>query len=281
MLVGVESPRRYTHLLLLPACEVLGAATVSLTLGPRHDITLERMIGGAIPPPPGHPPHVQLFGAAVAPGPRRLVRERLHATVENTYASNEMNLVAMMYDDSVGTLCPGVEIRIVDESGRDKATGETGLIRVKSDAMAHEYFNDPELTAATFIDGWFQTSDIGVMPEPGRLAVLGRVDDMLNIGGVKVPPAPIEAQLKMIEGVRDAVVMSILSPNEVGSLLVAIEIDLDPIPADVERQIGAIVARYVGVFSIMPLRMFPRTESGKARRPVIEAAFRRRQTARS
>ena len=139
------------------------------------------------------------------------------------------------------------------------------------------YFDNPAITAAAFIDGWYVTNDIGFTPEPGKVVVLGRADDMLNIGGVKVPPAPIEEQVRLIEGVRDVIVLSVASANEVGNLVTAIEIDSDPLPEELTRRIGAIISKYVGKFEIMPLASFPRTESGKIKRPEIEAAFRQRQ----
>jgi len=237
---------------------------------------LERTIGDASQPPPGHPLHVMAFGAAVSRDLRQRTRQRLNATIENSYASNETNLIAMIDDDGVGTLCAGIETRIVDERGRAVRFGETGLIHVKSDTVVEGYFNDPALTAACFVDGWFHTSDIGVMPEAGRLMVLGRADGMLNIGGVKVAPTPIEDQIKRIDGISDAAVIGVGGPNEAGVLLAAVETADEPLRPETEQRIGAIVARYAGVFRIMPMRAFPRTESGKVRRQEIEAAFRRR-----
>ena len=51
------------------------------------------------------------------------------------------------------------------------------------------YDGDPERTAEALVDGWFLTSDAGRLDEDGRLPVLGRVDDMVVSGGVKVPAA--------------------------------------------------------------------------------------------
>jgi acyl-coenzyme A synthetase/AMP-(fatty) acid ligase len=239
---------------------------------------IERFLENAAPPPGGHSLQVRVFGAALAPRLRQLILERLNAPVANPYATNETSTITM--DSAGGALCAGVEARIVDDAGRDKPLGATGLVRVRTDAMAQGYFNDAAMTTACFIDGWFQTNDIGMIPEPGRLIVLGRADDMLNIGGVKVPPAPIEDQLKRIDTVSDAIVMSVAGPNDIGILLAAIEIGGDEVPADMAQQIGAIISRHVGRFEIMPLRSFPRTESGKTIRPEIEASFRRRQATR-
>jgi acyl-coenzyme A synthetase/AMP-(fatty) acid ligase len=236
---------------------------------------MERLAEHSIHAPYRTAPRIEVFGAAVSPNARRRLRDRLNARVSNKYSSNETNPIAIMDDDNVGTLCSGVEARIVDGDGREVAQGETGVIRVKSETMVHGYFDDPELTAACFFDGWFQTGDLGVMLSPGRLLVMGRADGVLNIGGVKVAPAPIEAEIKRIEGIRDAVIMSIAGLHEAGVLLAALEFDIMPPPLSAMQSAGEILARHVAGFTMMPARSLPRTQSGKIQRQEIEAMFRR------
>jgi len=236
---------------------------------------LERFVPTAEPPPPGQAPHVLVFGAAVSPRLRAEVRRRLHAVIDNPYAAIETDPIAMMGEDGTGTLCQGVEVRIVDGTGQEVGPDEGGTIRARTETMVEGYFDDSGLTATAFIDGWYQTSDIGRMSARHRLEVLGRADEMLNIGGIKLPPAPIAARVKQIDGVSDAIVMSVASPNEVGILLAAVEIGGDQLTVDVAQRIGAILACHIGSFVIMPMRRFPRTDSGKIRRPEIEAAYRR------
>jgi acyl-coenzyme A synthetase/AMP-(fatty) acid ligase len=262
----------HTALAHVPALIAAGAVnygTFSLT-------DIERLVQSASPPPAGHKMHVEVFGATVALRLREQIRRRLNARVTNKYASNETNPIAVIGDDNVGTLYPGVEVRIVDEAGRDLPHGEPGLIRVKTETMVHGYFNNPALTEASFIGGWYQTSDFGIMPEPGKLMLLGRADDMLNIGGVKIAPAPIEARVKLIGGIADAVVMSVASANDVGLLLVVVEVDGNPRPADLAEQISLVASDYVPAFEIMLSRRFPRTETGKVKRHELEAAYRQR-----
>ena len=256
------------------ACALIAAGSVHCALFAVGDV--ERMIPYASPPPAGHPLHIIAFGATVTPRLRQQIRQRLHANIESGYSSNETNRIAIMDDDNIGTLCPGVEVRIVNDTGQDVPRGSVGIIRVRNETMVRGYFNDDALTRASFIDGWFQTSDVGFMPEPGKLVVLGRADEMLNIGGVKIAPSPIEAEMKVVDGISDAVVMSVASENGVGILLAAIEIAGDRLMEDTAQRIGAILSRYLGAFVIMPSHRFPRTASGKIRRQEIEAEYRRR-----
>jgi acyl-CoA synthetase (AMP-forming)/AMP-acid ligase II len=238
---------------------------------------MERIIQHATMPPPGHLLHVELVGARVGPRLRQLIRERLTTRFSTRYSSNETNMISVPDDDNVGTLCQGAEARIVDEAGHALPQGEVGLIRVKTETMVDGYFDDPELTAAAFIDGWYHTNDTGYIPAPGKLVVLGRADDMLNIGGVKVPPSPLEDDIRCIQGVSDAAIMSIASANQVGMLLAAVEITTDRPAADLAARVGDVLARYVRTFEFMPLRWFPRTETGKVKRQDIKAAFLHRR----
>jgi O-succinylbenzoic acid--CoA ligase len=76
------------------------------------------------------------------------------------------------------------------------ATDGDGRIRIAGPTLFDEYADDPELTARTLVDGWFLTADAGRMDEDGRLAVLGRVDDMIVTGGVNVPGQAVAARLR-------------------------------------------------------------------------------------
>ena len=160
-------------------------------------------------PPSGHKVCIEVFGASVAPALRDRIRRQFKSGIWNTYASNETNVIAVLDDDNVGTLERGMEVRLVDEQGGDVAPGRTGRIRVRGDTMVDCYFNAPELTRACFIDGWFQTNDLGCQPAPGKFLFLGRIDNVLNIGGVKVPATPIEERIIQLAHVSDAALLRI------------------------------------------------------------------------
>ena len=142
--------------------------------------------------------------------------------------------------------------------------------------MANGYYNDPASSQSAFVHGWFRTNDIGYMPEAGRLVVLGRADDMLNIGGLKISPGPMEEAIRRIPTIIDAVVVRADGTADVGDLLVAIECEGGHAAPGTDQAVRAIVSAYVRTFHLMPLPSFPRTETGKVRRAEIEAAFRRR-----
>jgi AMP-binding enzyme len=188
------------------ALDLIAAGAVNMVVFVVGDA--ERLVRDARPPPPGHRLVVWAIGSAASRSLRELIRQRLNATFFNYYSSNETGRVTCVDDDSVGTLFPGAEVRIIDEDGHDKPLGEIEFILVETKTMVDGYCNDPVLTASRFVDGWFHTLDMGTMPAPDRLVVMGRADDMLDVGGVKLSPGPIEAQIKAIDGIRDAVLLS-------------------------------------------------------------------------
>jgi fatty-acyl-CoA synthase len=98
---------------------------------------------------------------------------------------------------TTGTAFPGYEVRVVDpETGRITGPGERGEIQFRAASAFHAYLDDPVATAATIVDGgWVRTGDLGALDSGGRLSYLGRIKDMLKVGGENVAPLEIEAHL--------------------------------------------------------------------------------------
>jgi O-succinylbenzoic acid--CoA ligase len=117
-------------------------------------------------------------------------------------------------------------------------------IRIAGDVLAHGYRLRPDLTAESFDGGWFTTSDRGVRHDDGRIEVLGRADDMINTGGVKVSANAIERVLGARPGVRDACVVGLPDP-EWGEAVVALVVpegeppEADELRAAVRAELGA------------------------------------------
>jgi O-succinylbenzoic acid--CoA ligase len=84
------------------------------------------------------------------------------------------------------------------------AIGVDGRVRIAGPVLFDGYDGDPDLTDQVLVDGWFLTADAGRFDEDGRLQVLGRLDDMVISGGVKVPTVVVAARLREHPGVRAA-----------------------------------------------------------------------------
>ncbi|WP_253865411.1 AMP-binding protein [Prauserella halophila] len=92
--------------------------------------------------------------------------------------------------------------------------GDGDRIELSGPMLSHGYRLRPDLTRQAFTaDGWLRTNDVGALHDDGTLAVLGRIDDMLNTGGVKVPAAGVEAALTAHPKVRAACVVAVPDPE--------------------------------------------------------------------
>ncbi|UDY23894.1 AMP-binding protein [Nocardioides sp. Kera G14] len=98
------------------------------------------------------------------------------------------------------------------------AIADDGRVRISGPTLADGY-SDPALTAESFVDGWFLTSDAGRV-EDGRLQVFGRIDDMVITGGVNVPAPAVAARLRQHPEVAEAEVLGV-PDEEWGNRLVA------------------------------------------------------------
>jgi acyl-CoA synthetase (AMP-forming)/AMP-acid ligase II len=109
---------------------------------------------------------------------------------------------------------PDIEIRLVDEDGKDVKPGEPGDLLLRSPGNMLGYYREPELTAERMSpEGWINTGDLLRRSEDGFFFFAGRRTDLIIRGGTNISPLEIEEALIEHEGVRDAVVAGI--PNDV------------------------------------------------------------------
>jgi O-succinylbenzoic acid--CoA ligase len=121
--------------------------------------------------------------------------------VITTYGSAE-TCGGCVYD---GLPLEGVEVRVAED----------GRILLGGDTVSAGYLDEPDQTTATFFeeDGvrWYRSSDLGILDSDGRLTVLGRADDVIITGGVKVSAAHVQAELEKSDGVLAAFVAGVPS----------------------------------------------------------------------
>ncbi len=94
-----------------------------------------------------------------------------------------------------GVPVPGYEVRVVDESGDDAAPGEPGQLLVRGDSAATGYYCRSDTSRSTFVGHWLHTGDLYTRSDDGFHTYLGRIDDMLRVGGEWVSPAEVEGVL--------------------------------------------------------------------------------------
>ncbi len=106
-----------------------------------------------------------------------------------------------------GKVVPGYEAEILDENGNEAAAGETGSLRIKGDSNLKYYWNNPEKSAATIVDGWINTGDTYSRDADGYFICHGRGDDMMKVGGIWCSPVEIEAELVAHPKVLEAAIV--------------------------------------------------------------------------
>ncbi|MHA6792653.1 class I adenylate-forming enzyme family protein [Pseudonocardia bannensis] len=121
---------------------------------------------------------------------------------------------------TVGQPVYDTEIRILDDDGAQLPPGEPGEVCIRGPQVMTGYRNRPEETAATLVDGWLHTGDIGVLDDEGYLSIVDRKKDMLIYKGYNVYPRELEELLFGQPGVVGAAVVGKQDP-EVGELPVA------------------------------------------------------------
>ena len=132
--------------------------------------------------------------------------EALHIFISNT--ANDYR------PGTSGRLVPGYDARIVDEEGAPVANGETGRLFIRGDSTAPYYWNNPERTAGTMVDGWLNTGDTYLQDSNGYYVYCGRSDDMLKVGGIWCSPVEIEGRLIEHPRVLEAAVVGRADADE-------------------------------------------------------------------
>ena len=132
----------------------------------------------------------------------RLIELLPHVRKFDAYGGSEVGAVVYIdynaiHSDGtcVGKPNPGVDVFIVDEDYHlmSNATKDNpGIIAIRSNTVTAGYWNEPELTAKTIVDGVIYMSDLGYVSGDGYLYLVGRRDDVINFGGLKVAPTEVE-----------------------------------------------------------------------------------------
>lgn len=143
------------------------------------------------------------------------------------------------------------------------------MIEARTSVMIDGYLWDQPATDAAFRDGWYRTGDLGIMPENGRVIVVGCTDNMLNIGGVKIVPEPLETQIKALGGINDAVLIAVPGRRGVGELMVVFECAVSAVSQAIEKAVTDILSPVGRIFHVRTDPRLPVTATGKVRRDVL------------
>ncbi len=222
-------------------------------------------------------------GAAPLPVPAlERFRDATGLTIEEGYGLTEASpsvsstsMAPAPRPGTVGLPLPGVEIRLVDDEGRDVADGDPGEVWVRGPNVFSGYWRDEEATAgALTADGWLRTGDIGVHDSDGHLQLVDRKRDLILVNGFNVYPREVERVLLDDPTVSHAAVVGEPHPLA-GEAVVAHVVARAERPVDVEdlqRRCRRYLARYKCPSRIVVADELPHTATGKVRRRDLRRA---------
>jgi benzoate-CoA ligase len=176
---------------------------------------------------------------------------------------------------TTGTPVPGYEVRLLDEAGTEIADDAIGELQVRGPSAAALYWNNPDKSRATFLDGgWVRTGDKFRREADGALVYCGRADDMLKVGGIWVSPAEIEAALLGHQAILE---VAVIGKADGGGLIkpkafIVLKDGTGAAPglaAELKAFVKARLAPYKYPRGIDFVPELPKTATGKIRRHVL------------
>lgn len=168
-----------------------------------------------------------------------------------------------------------VELKIIDpETGAELAPGEQGELLCRSYTTMLGYYNKPEATAEMIDeDGWLHSGDLARLRPDGHVVFLGRLKDMLKVGGENVAPAEIEGRLRELPGIVDVAVVG-LADERLGEVPVGYVLRVPGAELDVDELIGHLrgrVASFKVPRALKVVDALPMTPTGKVRKVELRA----------
>ncbi|HEY9855703.1 MAG TPA: long-chain fatty acid--CoA ligase [Stenomitos sp.] len=163
-----------------------------------------------------------------------------------------------------------LDVRVVDEDGKDVPSGEVGELLIRGPHVFKGYWRNPQATAAALQDGWLHTGDLVRRDEEGYYAIVDRKKDMFISGGENIYPAELEKVLHSHPSIQEAAVIGIPDSKwgEVGrAVVVAREGALTE--AEVLDFLRERVARYKVPKSVAFVDALPRNPTGKIQKAVL------------
>jgi fatty-acyl-CoA synthase len=177
---------------------------------------------------------------------------------------------------SAGKAFPGVRLKIVDASGDQLPSRGIGEICIRSPANMVGYWNLPDATKETLIDGYVHTGDIGYLDEDGYVYVLDRAKDMIVSGGENVSPVEVETVLNEHPAVEESAVIGV--PDDRWGEAIKAIVTIKPGASVDDNDLIAFarlrLAGYKLPKTVEFVSSLPRNPTGKVLRSELRKAFR-------
>ncbi|HEY1416165.1 MAG TPA: class I adenylate-forming enzyme family protein [Caulobacteraceae bacterium] len=230
--------------------------------------------------------NVSYGGAPSAPELVRKIRETFpNSAPGNGWGMTETSATATShgaedYDnrpDSCGPAVAVTDLKIMNVEGEEElAVGEVGELWCRGPQVVPGYWNKPEATAQTFVDGWVKTGDLARLDEEGFCYIIDRAKDMLIRGGENIYCIEVENVLYDHPAVMDAALVGI--PHKTLGEEPGAVVTLKPEASATEDELRAFVAERLAAFKV-PVRVLfwsetlPRNANGKIIKPELRKLF--------
>ena len=178
----------------------------------------------------------------------------------------------------MGAALPGIEIRLVDELGREPHDEDGGEIQIRGDNLFSGYW--PDGADGPDSDGWWPTGDVGYLDHSGDLYLVDRVKELVIVSGFNVYPSEVEDVIAELPDVAEAAVIGVEDP-ETGEAVVAYVKPTAAGASDnlldvVQRHCADRLARFKQPSVIHVVETLPYTPTGKVQKGRLRATERRR-----
>jgi long-chain acyl-CoA synthetase len=151
--------------------------------------------------------------------------------------------------NSVGIPYAGINMGVFDKDGNELSYNQRGELRIKSKSMMKEYYNKPEVTAKTKVDGWICTGDLAEIDEKGFIYIWGRVKDSIKLeNGEELYLFDVANLIKQNNYIDDCIVLSMPTVNNPNNLVAHIVWDKDVKEEDKKQYLSDINCQIESVF---------------------------------
>lgn len=166
---------------------------------------------------------------------------------------------------SAGKALMHTEVRVVDATGAESGVDEVGELQTRGPNVTPGYWNKPEATAASFVDGWLKTGDAARCDADGYIYIVDRWKDMYISGGENVYPAEVETVLHGLAGIAEAAVIG--TPDErwgeVGAAFVVLRPGANLSEGAIISHCSQNLARFKVPRTVSFIDVLPRNAAGK------------------
>ncbi|KAI9657537.1 MAG: hypothetical protein M1831_004153 [Alyxoria varia] len=242
-------------------------------------------------PPPDPKPYIRFIRSCSSP-----LSPKVFNDLEKTFGAPVLEAYAMTeaahqmtssplppgkrFPGSVG-IGQGVDVRILDQTGKEVALGSEGEISIRGDNVTKGYLNNAEANESSFTqEGFFRTGDQGKQDKDGYVVITGRIKELINKGGEKISPIEIDNVVSQHPAISEAVSFAIsdeMYGQDIGLAIVpkgGHQIGVD----ELRQWLSSRVAKFKLPKKIFFTKSMPKTPTGKIqRRMVAEAMMKQEQ----